>query len=743
MQEYILKIRGIVQGVGFRPFVAKLAKELNLNGYVENRETGVEVGLFCGREELEVFLNRLRTEKPAPAKIMEVNIREIHTENGKGTGFVIKPSKKSGEITALIPPDIGLCEDCLDEMFDPNSRRYLYPFISCSHCGPRFSIIESIPYDRPFTTMKSFPMCVECESEYTNVSERRYHAQTNCCDKCGPHYWLEEKAEKRFSKEAIVRAKEILLKGGILAVKGIGGFHLVCDPFCKEAVQRLRKLKERPFKPFALMAKDLETIVNFAEVSPEETKLLLSTARPIVLLKKKGNFFESVAPGINMVGVMLPYAGIHYLLLQEFPILIATSGNLSGEILCASNDEARKKLSGISDALLLHDREILNRCDDSVLKVVNKKKLFVRRSRGFVPEIVAIPFHASSKIFCAGGDLKAVFGYVKGDFFYPSQYFGDLQFKLNQDQYLLMAERYERLFDLSPSVVVVDMHPGYFSRWLGELLARKKGAKLVECQHHTAHIYSVMAEYGLKNCIGVAFDGTGYGTDGTVWGGEFFLVNGAKWQRKGRLRRVSMPEGENAAKRPDLMALAYLFDAGENLSTDELKLINTAAVMTSSAGRLFDAVSSLLGICQRNTYEGEAAMKLESAASSVPSNLRLPFALVKKEGLWEIDLRNCIKKIVALKKEKEATVEELSRAFHQLLSNVVLELCKKLRAETGEQNVCLSGGVFQNSLLLSMCVETLKKSGFIVYVNEQVSPNDEGIALGQAYFYLLKERESR
>lgn len=743
MQEYRLKIRGIVQGVGFRPFVARLAKELSLDGYVENCEAGVEIGLFCDEKTLEIFLDRLHAEKPAPSRIIETSIRKIRRENGIHHGFVIKPSKKSGEITALIPPDIALCDDCLREMFDPEDRRYLYPFISCSHCGPRFSIIGSIPYDRPYTTMKDFQMCPECQTEYTCISDRRYHAQTNCCDRCGPHYWLETKEEKQISENVIQKAKELIYKGKILAVKGIGGFHLVCDPCNEKAVKKLRELKERPFKPFALMAKDLETVKEFAEISSQEEELLLSPARPIVLLKKKGDAFRFVAPEIDRIGVMLPYTGIHYLLLQEFPVLVATSGNLSGEMLCAGNSEAREKLSRICDALLLHDRKILNRCDDSVLKVIDGKKVFIRRSRGFVPEVISLPYYSSSKIFCAGADLKAVFGYIKGDLFYPSQYFGDLQFKLNQDQYLLMAERFEKLFDLKPDVVVVDKHPEYFSKLLGEFIAQKKGAKLVECQHHIAHVYSVMAEHGLKNCIGVSFDGTGYGTDGTVWGGEFFLIKGANWKRKGHLRQVLMPGGEKAARFPGLMAESYLHDIGEPLTEDVIKMIGAAEVLTTSAGRLFDAVSSLLDICNYNTYEAEAAMKLESIAiSAMPRNIELPFELALKENSWEIDLRNAIKKIITLKRENGASIEELGYAFHKMLSEAVLELCKKMREESGENNVCLSGGVFQNSLLLSMCLQVLKKSGFMVYVNENVSPNDEGIALGQGYFYLINENES-
>ncbi|AKI97580.1 carbamoyltransferase HypF [Kosmotoga pacifica] len=741
-KSYRLRIKGIVQGVGFRPFVAKLAGKLNLNGYIENREMGVEIVLFCAEKELETFLHRLKIEKPAPSKILELSCEEIKTKNGEPDGFIIKASKKNGEITAFIPPDIAICNNCLKEMFNPENRRYLYPFTNCSHCGPRFSIIKKLPYDRPLTTMKEFLICSQCESEYTDPDDRRYHAQTNCCPECGPRYWLETEEGKVFPEEAVSKAIDILEKGGILAVKGIGGFHLMCDPYRESTVQRLRRLKDRPFKPFALMARDIETVKEFAEVSSEEEELLVAPSRPIVLLKKKKDVFEAIAPGTDRIGVMLPYTGIHYLLLRRLPVLIATSGNLSGEMLCAENREAKEKLSHISDAFLFHNREILNRCDDSVVKVVDGKKVFIRRSRGFVPEIVPLPVSSPSKLFCAGGDLKSVFGYVKGNAFYPSQYLGDLQFKLNQDQYLLMTGRFEKLFDLNPDVVVVDMHPGYFSRWLGELIAEQKGAKLVECQHHVAHVYSAMAEHRLESCIGVAFDGTGYGTDGTIWGGEFFFVERSHYHRKGWFRRVVMPGGEKAAKKPDLMATAYLFDAGMSLALEKEKLVQAASIKTSSVGRLFDAVASLLEICHENTYEGEAAMKLEGVASRGGGRVFLPFGLVDSEGAWEVDLRETIREILRLK-ERRVSIGELSYAFHHLLARVVLEICKKLRDEISENNVCLSGGVFQNSLLLSMCRKILSDSGFFVYTNEQVSPNDEGIALGQAYFYMLKERDLR
>ncbi|WP_049753244.1 carbamoyltransferase HypF [Kosmotoga olearia] len=735
-----IMINGIVQGVGFRPFVATLAEDLGLHGYVENCESGVRIVLDCDETKLREFIEILNERKPMPAKIRELSFSKKAVKTNKIRGFRIINSKKTGKINTSIPPDIAMCDKCIGEMFSKGNRRYLYPFTNCARCGPRFSIAYVLPYDRDKTSMDDFSMCHDCNTEYTNLRDWRYHAQTNCCEDCGPKYWIVEiiknEIVSHFSgEEAVKQAIGIIRAGGTVAIKGIGGIHLVCKPD-PDAIKKLRNLKDRPRKPFAIMAKDLETVKKFAYVGEVEERLLLSPARPIVLLRKRGDIFYDVSPGFHTIGVMLPYTGIHYLLLEDFFVLVMTSGNISGEMLCADNFEALTKLSKLSDGLLLHDRKIVNRCDDSVIKVLAGKPVFVRKSRGFIPEVIKIPLRNRKhpEILATGADLKSSFGFFREESFYGSQYLGDLSYYINQVQYQKMLKRFEKLFDLHARVVVTDLHPDYFSKTLGEEYAENRDCEIYSCQHHVAHIYSVMAEKALKKCIGVAFDGTGYGFDGKIWGGEFFSIDNSKCMRFAHLRYIPMPSGELAIEKPELMAYAYLIDSGVDLKDEKAHLLyENAPVKTSSAGRLFDAAAAVLDVCKENTFEGEAPMKLESVAKRHSESFS--WVLDKSALPWQIDFRKMIRELYS-EKDKNS-ISELASKFHRTLAEAISVVCGEIKKLTGEKNVCLSGGVFQNKLLLEVAVALLEKKGFNVWFNEKVSPNDEGIAFGQIYWHVI------
>lgn len=740
IEAFEIMVNGVVQGVGFRPFVATLAEDLGLQGYVENCESGVRIVLYGDETKLKEFIEFLNEKKPMPAKINRISLSKKIVRTNDIEGFRIIKSKKSGKISTSIPPDIAMCDECVDEMLSNGNRRYLYPFTNCAQCGPRFSIAYTLPYDRDKTSMDDFSMCNDCEVEFATLRDRRYHAQTNCCEVCGPKYWFVEIIEDEIishlsGEAAIEQAINIIRAGGTVAVKGIGGVHLVCRPD-SNPVEKLRKLKDRPWKPFAIMAKDLEMVKRFACVGEVEKRLLLSPARPIVLLRKRGNVFYDVSPGLNTIGVMLPYAGIHYLLLEKFPVLVMTSGNISGETLCADNLEALTKLSRLCGGLLLHDRRIVNRCDDSVIKVLAGKPVFVRKSRGFVPDVIKVPSESRKhpEILAAGADLKSSFGFFREGNFYGSQYIGDLSYYVNQEQYGKMLKRFEKLFDLHARVVITDLHPDYFSRALCEEYAESRGCEIHSCQHHIAHVYSVMAEKGLRKCIGVAFDGTGYGFNGKIWGGEFFFIDNSRYERLAHLRYIPMPSGELAIEKPELMAGAYLIDSGVDLKDENAYLLyEKASVKTSSAGRLFDAVAAILDVCKVNIFEGEAPMKLESVAKEHSESLS--WTLDKSALPWRVDFREMIRELYN-EKEKNS-ISELASRFHRTLAEVILVVCEEIKELAGEKDVCLSGGVFQNKLLLEMTVALLEKRGFRVWFNEKVSPNDEGIALGQIYWYMM------
>lgn len=735
-KSFSIRINGTVQGVGFRPFIASLATKLNLKGYIENREDGVRIVIHCSEDEVNLFISEISRLKPGPARITEMVLHESNWNPDGLSKFIINKSIKSGKITTFIPPDIAMCDECIQEMFDPDNRRFLYPFTNCSHCGPRFTIIEELPYDRKMTSMKDFEMCVDCVHEYTDIGDRRYHAQTNCCNDHGPEYlFLEKNTNKTFNgNKATEMAIELLKKGKILAIKGIGGFHIACDPVREASVIRLRDLKDRPFKPFALMAKDLDTITSFAYLSKREKEEILSYQRPVLLLKKKNDRFPWVAPAMNTIGVMLPYTGIQHLLLKEIPLLLMTSGNLSGEILCGENLEAITKLSPICDGFLLHNRKIVNKCDDSVVKFTGTKRVFLRKARGFIPRTINLPIENHPQILSTGADQKGSFGLCRNGVFFGSQYLGDLSYRSNQDQYFNMLKRFTSLFDLKPEIIISDLHPNYFSTAIGEDYAESHQLSIFYCQHHVAHVYSVMAEKKLRSCIGVSFDGTGYGSDGKAWGGEFFYIRENKWERIAHLRNVSLPGGELAIKRPELMSASYLVDSDMVINNEKIsKMLTCAKIKTSSAGRLFDGVAALLGICKINTFEGEAPMRLE--AISRKTDKTLPWTLDNSKTPWELDFREMIRVLNSQKRVNSPA--DLGSKFHYTVSKAIVETCRRIKEVSGENQICLSGGVFQNALLLEQTITLLESKGFKVYSNELVSPNDEGIALGQTYWYLL------
>lgn len=755
--EIILK--GIVQGVGFRPFVKRTALKFGLYGFVENREYGVRIVTVGSKEKILAFYNYLLKNSPPVAKIIEHTLKFKRKVTFSAKDFHIELSKKNGEITALIPPDIATCPQCLSEIDDPEDRHYNYPFTNCTNCGPRFSIIKALPYDRKNTTMDKFTMCRDCEREYNIVEDRRFHAQPNACPACGPQVSLfkninGEMHEIAAKEDAINKIIQLLRSGEIVAIKGLGGYHLVCDALNKPAVERLRIIKKRPYKPFALMANSLDTIKKYCRVSPAEGKMLTGSQKPIVLLGKNSpDVLPHIAPGIDTIGFMLPYTPIRHLLFRHFTVLVMTSGNVAEEALEKDDDQAFSRLSSFTNYFLTYNREIFNRVDDSIVKFVahQNQAIIFRKARGFIPIPIKIAnVSGYPQLFAAGSDMKGSFGLLKNNLFLGSQYMGDMEVISNNDFYQETLRYFEKVFEIEPKAVIADLHPNYFTTQFAKEYARERAIPFVQIQHHIAHSYSVMAEKQLTQAIGVSFDGTGFGKDGNSWGGEFFLLDGAKVTRVAHLRYVPLLSGDLAAREPWRMALAYLFDSSpqniEDFFTTQqfpqknalLHLLRTGniPVQTSSVGRLFDAVTSLLGVTHQNTYEGEAPMRLESLFRKIENVNPYTWELHKKSIPWEIDLRPIIREIV-----QELSIDidrDISATrFHHTLANIVEKVCRLIKAEFGINAVVCSGGVFQNVTLVSLVKKTLQPYGFDVFFNEQVPPNDAGVALGQIYGYIL------
>ncbi len=755
-----LRVRGIVQGVGFRPFVYNLARDLGLSGYVLNSSAGVTVEIEGTDECVQKFLDALQHRPPPLALIKEVNVADL--EPLGDADFVIRQSHSEAGEFVLVSPDMATCDDCWHDFGDPGNRRFAYPFTNCTNCGPRYTIIQDIPYDRPMTTMSSFRMCELCQAEYEDPANRRFHAQPNACPVCGPALAIAEAGSafpdnadyKPAASPAIIRkARELLREGKIVAVKGLGGFLLACDAQNDASVRLLRTRKRRSDKPFALMARDLAAVESFCVVSDAERAALLSPRRPIVVLRRRpdANISPAVAPGNNTIGVMLPYTPLHYLLFSDSPddapqftALVMTSGNISEEPIVTSNQEAWEGLQAVADWFVFHNRDIYMRTDDSVVRILEGHERVLRRSRGYVPHPVdlGIPLH---EILACGAELKNTFCLTKGSYAILSQHIGDLE---NYETLVFFEEtlsNLKKLFRVEPRAVAYDLHPNYMS---SRFALRMPLERKVGVQHHHAHIASCMAENHLSGkVIGVAFDGTGYGTDGKIWGGEFLVADFAGFERRAHLRYVPLVGGDTAVKQPWRMGLSYLRDAFgpgslpsglrflHHVPEKQVELVNTLllrgtnSVATSSCGRLFDAVASLIGLRQEVNFEGQAAIELEMIAQSDVEE-RYP-SLVSDGEPAQLDMRPMIENIVQdLARSKPAGY--IAACFHNTIAAAILEVCQSIRKRDQLQRVCLSGGTFQNRYLLRRAVGGLQRDGFEVYLHSLVPPNDGGISLGQA-----------
>jgi hydrogenase maturation protein HypF len=887
--RYRINVKGVVQGVGFRPFIYRLTKENRLNGWVLNSSEGVIIEVEGDSKNLNLFIKNIEEKAPPMAKIDELSLEELEPVYYKK--FEIKRSIKRKGKYQLVSPDVATCEDCLNELFDKNDRRYLYPFINCTNCGPRFTIIKDMPYDRPNTTMNKFIMCENCQKEYDNPLSRRFHAQPNACPVCGPHIWLVDNKGRLVNNENPIEEASNLLKNKmIIGVKGLGGFQLACDATSNDVVKRMRMRKSRPAKPFAIMVKDVDQVKEICYLNEEEEKLLTGSQKPIVLLKRRKEFTrnsknknvllkkknepfidnknrlivcEEVAPNNNYLGVMIPYTPLHYLLLRSFnKPLVMTSGNISEEPIAIENEEAIKRLGHIVDYFLFHNRDICGRYDDSVAKIFDDKVQMVRRARGYCPYPVKLNYH-SKKILAVGPHLKNTYCLADGENAFVSQHIGDLENLETMNHFTSSLSTYKNLFKIEPEIVAYDMHPGYLStQFANELNKEVK----IAVQHHYAHIASVMAENHLRGkVIGVAFDGTGYGTDETIWGGEFLIADEFGFERVAHFRKILMPGSEKAIERPYRMAISYLYEIykdkilkqkkkrNENIfkgptkdkfkdkkietnykksvenrlrdkkdinnlkkSTQnklsskesykyiktqkkelynllkkdlqkyfkgirkvcndvELKVIINQLIsgfnspLTSSCGRLFDAVSSLLSISQHNYYEGQAAVELEmvnneSTLESYPFILRKENynksvnnlnkysmkkdfkeniisesrisknekSIVSTNRIMIIDTLPIMEGIIAdIKKGYKSSY--ISAKFHNTITAIISKICEIIHKKFNIKKVALSGGVFQNNIILNRSFRILREKGFDVFTNFQVPVNDGGISLGQAF----------
>jgi hydrogenase maturation protein HypF len=751
-----IHIDGIVQGVGFRPFVYRLATERGLHGWVRNNSRGVDIEISGDPAVLEDFARALREQAPPLAQITALTRRSI-PENDFGGEFVIVHSEEAGGFT-LVSPDVATCADCLRELFDPADRRYRYPFINCTNCGPRFSIIQGLPYDRPNTTMSVFPMCADCRAEYENPLDRRFHAQPNACPECGPQVWLEAEARgvspstlHASPSSQIPAAARLLLEGKILAVKGLGGFHIACDATNTAAVRALRERKPRPRKPLAVMMRDLDMVRAFCQVSPEEAALLTSPAAPILLLTPRPATALSpeVAPGQRSLGVMLPYTPLHHLLLREVNRpLVLTSGNRQNEPIARTNAEARTALAPIVDGFLWHDREIHNRNDDSVWMVTAEGAVPLRRSRGYAPRPVALPWESEAPVLAAGSQMKNTFCLLTGGQAFLSQHIGEMDYLETWEFFTESVRRYRDLFGIRPQVIAHDLHPDFTLAALDALHTLAPQARPVPVQHHHAHIAACMAENGVDEpVIGVALDGTGYGTDGTIWGGEILIADFRDFERAAHFEIFPLPGGEAAIREPLRTAFGLLLetfgevpaplDFAARLPAPVRQAVQTQierglnAPPTSSCGRLFDAVSALLGICERVTYEGQAAIEMETLAARVPDAEPYPLEVAASGGVWQIPSR-ALFRAAAEDLLRGTEPARIAARFHRSVIESVRRAVLNIHRARGLDAVALSGGCFQNRILLEGLARALRADGLTVYTHHQVPANDGGLSLGQA-----------
>lgn len=718
-----IRLWGIVQGVGFRPFVAKIADRMEMKGEVLNIGGLVEITVTDTPKRIGEFLEAVQREKPVPAEI--VHIKETEETFREFSGFTIKDSHHGDDEAAMIPADLAMCPDCLAEMRDPENPRYRHPFISCMVCGPRYTIIDRIPYDRDNTTMIDFPMCDFCNEQYTRLQDRRYHAQTISCHQCGPVLSMSPE-----------EGAELLKQGEVIAFKSMGGYNLICDPLNDKAVEKLREIKQREQKPFAVMFRDLEQIREYCYVSETEEKLLASSARPILLLEHRPTDSAELQKS-RFIGSFLPSMGAQYLLLDQISPLIVTSANLSGMPIIKDDEEMESLMARepLIRGVISNRRRIQVRVDDSVARVIDGQPQMIRRSKGYAPVPLYVSTRQELQILATGGQLKNSFALTKGPFVYMSQYFGDMDSVENQKIYEENTERMAELFRIRPQLVVCDLHPLYYTT----AFAEKTGLPLLKVQHHHAHTASVMAEHDLKGkVIGVSFDGTGYGTDGAIWGGEFLLCEDGDFQRMDHLRYVKMLGGDSSMKEGWKSAVSYLYawengyqQKGEGIALDLSDIIAFAkerddrrwpgeelakkaiaaginTIESSSMGRLFDGVSALLGIKEYNDYEGQCAIMLEDAAAA----------------------------------PEQSEANRLALEFHHQVAHMILDTCIRIREKTGAVQVALTGGVFQNKILMEESLRLLREHSFQPYYNVSVSPNDGGIAFGQAYI-AMKQKEAQ
>ena len=776
-----LVVRGAVQGVGFRPFVFRLAAELGLAGWVNNSPQGVFIEIEGPRAALENFLLRLESEKPPRSSIQSLETSWLDLVDY--TRFEIRESEAGGDKTALVLPDIATCPDCRYEIFDPKNRRYRYPFTNCTNCGPRFSIIESLPYDRANTSMKTFTMCPQCQAEYDDPTNRRFHAQPNACPVCGPHLELWECGDtspllKRGqvralqTTDALLAAAQAVREGKIVAVKGLGGFHLMADARNDKAVRLLRERKHREEKPFALMFPSLEAIKTVCEVSPSEERLLRSPESPIVLLEKianrKSQIANAVAPGNPNLGVLLPYTPLHHLLLAElgFPV-VATSGNLRDEPICTDEHEALERLGGIADLFLVHNRPIVRHVDDSIVRVMLDREMVLRRARGYAPLPISLKSKVQSPkskaILAVGAHLKNAVALSVARQVFLSQHIGDLETEQANHAFRRVIADFEKLYEVTPQIVAADLHPDYLSTKYANEISRDalpcgpagqqpSPTKIVQVQHHIAHILSCTAENEITPpALCVSWDGTGYGLDGTIWGGEFFLVTDRKIKRIAHLRPFRLPGGDQAVKEPRRAALGLLYEIfGDPVfelkeltpvaafSKAELTTLKTMLAkklnspMTTSMGRLFDAVASLIGLRQIMRFEGQAAMEVEFALDGTKTDETYPLPIAGKSEIGNRKsemILNWLPMIEAILSDVKGgvSVGKISAKFHNALAEAIIAVAK----HAGQDRVVLSGGCFQNRFLTERTVQRLQAEGFRPYWHQRVPPNDGGIALGQ------------
>ena len=742
-----INIFGAVQGVGFRPYVARLAEELGVTGMVRNSGGMVQITACASQKAMDEWIRRLSFHPPAGASILKLETKVLPDQNFEGFCIVESGAGTPSERLPVFPPDLPTCGDCLREMQDEKNRRFRYPFISCVSCGPRYSILKKLPYDRENTSMDGFQMCAPCQEEYAGGGRRR-HAQTISCHDCGPQLLWKHGGESCQKEEAYQRAVSLLKSGGVLALKGIGGYQFACSPSCKNAVQNLRVLKGREKKPFAVMFPTLEEIRELCDTSPEEESLLQSTARPIVLLKKRGEpFCPEVSGESRFLGAFLPYTPLHHMLTADCGPLVMTSGNRSSDPIITGDSDLTALDSPMLGGVLSHKREILSPLDDSVARVAGKNVQIMRRARGYTPLPIFLKEMGQAPVLAMGGDLKAAFCLLQNGMAYPSQYLGDLANYNAFKNYRRELTRMQDIFGFHPEAIACDLHPGYFSSRHAETLA--SGKRLLKIQHHHAHIGSVMAEHGLASCIGVAFDGTGYGLDGGVWGGEFFVCRGAEFERRASLSPITLCGGDESSRDASLCAACHLISAGAlktdgkySCGEDRLALITAAlehrvnTAESTSMGRLFDAVSAILGIRGYNTYEGECAIALENtAAQAMDAGLQpypLHMAILKNSNILRLDCGGLIRNLTSAL-HSGADIRSLALGFHEAVAEAVAGVCAFLREQTGESKAALSGGVFANLILTELCRDKLQAAGFLPYFNSAVPCNDGGISLGQAY----------